>query len=93
MSPYGSTQRGSDLPIWRIPGPSSRLNVTPPGEDGAMERQLHLLESPEPDWHLDESTKEIGRKGVAEARQALQQARKLIVDQNRTDASRRRPAA
>ena len=40
-----------------------------------MERQLHLLEPPEPDWHLDDSTREIGRRGVAEARQALRHAR------------------
>ena len=58
-----------------------------------MERQLHLLEPPEPDWHLDEATKEIGRKGVAEARQALQRARKLTAEQRRAEAARRRTAA
>jgi hypothetical protein len=51
-----------------------------------MERQLHLLEPPEPDWHLDEATKEIGRKGVAEARQALQQARRVVAEQRRDAA-------
>jgi hypothetical protein len=58
-----------------------------------MERQLHLLEPPEPDWHLDEATKLIGRKGVAEARQALQRARKTTADQRREEAARRRAAA
>jgi len=56
-----------------------------------MERQLHLLELPEPDWHLDETTKAIGRKGVAEARQALQRARKTTTEQ-RADADRRNAA-
>jgi hypothetical protein len=58
-----------------------------------MERQLHLLEPPDPDWHLDEATKEIGRRGVAEARQALRQARKLTVEQRRAEFVRSRPAA
>ena len=58
-----------------------------------MERQLHLLEPPEPDWHLDEATKEIGRKGVAEARQALQRARKSRPSNAATEAGRRRTAA
>jgi hypothetical protein len=44
-----------------------------------MERQLKLLEPseiPEPEWQLDESTKEAGRRGVAAVRAALQQARR-----------------
>jgi hypothetical protein len=39
-----------------------------------MERQLVLLESENP-WRLDEQTKEIGRRGVAEAREALRKAK------------------
>jgi hypothetical protein len=58
-----------------------------------MERQLHLLELPEPDWHLDETTKQIGRKGVAEARQALQRARRITAEQRRAQADSRRTAA
>jgi hypothetical protein len=38
-----------------------------------MERQLALLE-PEPDWRLDEQTREVGRAGVAQARAALRAA-------------------
>jgi hypothetical protein len=59
-----------------------------------MERQLHLLEPPEPDWHLDDSTREIGRRGVAEARQALRHARQKSALSRRTDeAARGRDAA
>jgi hypothetical protein len=57
-----------------------------------MERQLHLLEPSEPDWHLDDTTREIGRRGVAEAREALQRARKTAADQRREDATRRSAA-
>ena len=39
-----------------------------------MERQLTLLEVPERSWKLDERTREIGRKGLAEARKALADA-------------------
>jgi hypothetical protein len=46
-----------------------------------MDAQLHLL--PEPadgdapavtDWHLDESTRSVGRRGIAAARAALRSA-------------------
>ena len=35
--------------------------------------QLELLETPK-EWRLDQQTRELGRKGVAEARRALQLA-------------------
>jgi hypothetical protein len=39
-----------------------------------MERQqLILIEAPA-DWRLDDQTKEIGRDGIAQARQALRDA-------------------
>jgi hypothetical protein len=38
-----------------------------------MERQLILLEQ-DADWRLDERTREIGRAGVARAREALRAA-------------------
>ena len=38
-----------------------------------MERQLKLLDTP-PRWRLDEATRELGRKGIAEARARLQEA-------------------
>jgi hypothetical protein len=38
-----------------------------------MERQLILLET-EPEWRLDEQTREVGRAGVAQARAALRAA-------------------
>jgi hypothetical protein len=40
---------------------------------GAMATQLVLLET-SPDWKLDRETREVGRKGLAEARAALRQA-------------------
>ena len=39
-----------------------------------MERQLTLMETPKP-WRLSDRTREIGRKGIAEARAALAQHR------------------
>lgn len=36
-----------------------------------MKHQLTLLEAP-PDWRIDERTKEIGRRGLAQARAVLQ---------------------
>ncbi len=40
-----------------------------------MARQLTLLDTP-PAWRLDEATKAVGRKGIAEARASLQAALK-----------------
>lgn len=39
-----------------------------------MERQLILIEERQPDWRLDEHTREVGRAGVARARAALREA-------------------
>jgi hypothetical protein len=50
-----------------------------------MERQLTLIEAP-PDWRLDDETKEIGRDGIAQARQALRQAR-LATRDSQADAA------
>jgi hypothetical protein len=58
-----------------------------------MERQLKLLDSheaPEPEWHLDDSTKAVGKQGIAAARAALQQARR---DAKRVTPDRRHDAA
>lgn len=38
-----------------------------------MEKQLTLVEAPR-HWKLDRRTREIGRRGVAEAREALRRA-------------------
>ena len=53
-----------------------------------MERQLKLLETDTPEWQLDEPTKEVGRRGVAAVRAALQQARRdaLHTDRHSTAA-------
>jgi hypothetical protein len=47
-----------------------------------MARQLTLIDTP-PTWRLDEATKAAGRKGLAEARAALQAA---IAAQHKDDA-------
>jgi hypothetical protein len=39
-----------------------------------MARQLALISPTEIDWRLDERTKELGRRGIAEARAALRRA-------------------
>jgi hypothetical protein len=57
-----------------------------------MERQLKLLETNEalePEWKLDVTTKEAGKRGVAAARAAIQQARR----QARNTPDRRHDAA
>jgi len=38
-----------------------------------MARQLTLLDTP-PTWRIDETTREVGRRGVAAARASLQAA-------------------
>lgn len=40
-----------------------------------MQRQLQLLEAPEPQWQLDDETRRVGLAGVAAAREALRAAR------------------
>ncbi len=39
-----------------------------------MSKQLRLIQ-PNSTWRLDEETRQIGRKGIAEARQALKDSR------------------
>jgi hypothetical protein len=39
-----------------------------------MERQLVLIEERDADYRLDERTREIGRRGIAAAREALRRA-------------------
>lgn len=38
-----------------------------------MNLQLLLIDESTPDWRLDEHTREVGRRGVARAREALRQ--------------------
>lgn len=45
-----------------------KAGARPPG------RQLALLEDDEPNWRLDRETREVGRRGVATAREALRSA-------------------
>ncbi|MGH2684645.1 MAG: hypothetical protein ACRDJP_04160 [Actinomycetota bacterium] len=39
-----------------------------------MERQLALLEVNDKEWKLDERTREVGKQGVEQAREALRRA-------------------
>jgi hypothetical protein len=48
--------------------------VTPPGDDGVMTNQLILVDASTNDFRLDDRTREIGRAGIAAARQALAEA-------------------
>jgi hypothetical protein len=40
-----------------------------------MARQLDLLPPVDPDWRIDDETREVGRRGIAKARAALAEAR------------------
>ncbi len=62
-----------------------------------MERQLTLLDSPRA-WRLDETTKAVARKGLAEARASLAAAkaaaaRRAAAEAATSPAHRRRSAA
>jgi hypothetical protein len=53
------------------------LSVTPRGEDIDMEtRQLALITDADSstNWRLDEHTRQVGRQGIAAAREALRAA-------------------
>ena len=39
-----------------------------------MAEQLALIENTTPEWQLDERSVEVGRRGVAQARRALEEA-------------------
>jgi hypothetical protein len=39
-----------------------------------MEKQLTLIETKSADWRLDERTREVGRVGLSQAREALRAA-------------------
>jgi len=45
---------------------------------GDMARQLVLIEDEEASWKLDDRTREVGRKGLAEARKALLEATRRV---------------
>lgn len=48
-----------------------------------MATQLILIETGEHDWKLDERTRETGRRGIAEAREALRRAAERQAKQHR----------
>ncbi len=55
----------------------------PPFTMGAM-KQMELITSPGPEWRLDNRTRQIGREGVAAAREALRRS----ADRRRSDGGR-----
>lgn len=58
-----------------------------------MERQLVLIEERGTDYQLDERTREIGRRGVAAAREALRKATPAPASGRDTARHGRRTAA
>ncbi|MDQ1356217.1 MAG: hypothetical protein QOF20_2308 [Acidimicrobiaceae bacterium] len=58
------------LRVWAGKG----ITVTPPVHDYGMARQLALINPTQFDWRLDERTKELGRRGISEARAILRRA-------------------
>lgn len=52
-----------------------------------MERQLALIEENGSDYRLDEHTREVGRQGVAAAREALRRATKETAERPRRSAA------
>ena len=56
-----------------------------------MARQLTLLDTP-PAWQIDETTREVGRRGVAEARARLEAAVAARRSAEAAKATRQHPA-
>jgi hypothetical protein len=52
-----------------------------------MERQLVLIDEREADFRLDERTREIGRLGVAAAKEALRKAASQAAKRERKSAA------
>jgi hypothetical protein len=56
-----------------------------------MARQLTLLDTP-PAWRIDEATREVGRRGIAEARASLQAAIAATHEHEASEARREHPS-
>lgn len=52
----------------------AHVAVTPPSQNEGMPRQLVLIDENGRDWRLDDRTRERGKRGVARARKALENA-------------------
>ena len=55
-----------------------------------MARQLTLLDTP-PAWRIDDTTREVGRRGIAAARASLQAAMATQPTANAANASQEHP--
>ncbi len=58
--------------------------VTPPREDGVMTTQL-IFDTTYDEFRLDQRTREIGRAGIAAARQALADAARRVAARELAD--------
>ena len=59
--------------------PTGVASGAPTDRAGDAPNQLRLLDAPVTrDWRLDESTREVGRRGIQLARQALESARRRL---------------
>ena len=56
--------------------PSRPFTVTPPLHTDSMARNQLTLLATTSVWHLDQRTREVGRRGVAAAREVLAEARR-----------------
>jgi hypothetical protein len=56
-----------------------------------MARQLTLLDTP-PSWRIDEATREVGRRGIAEARASLRAALASAHDAEASESRREHPS-
>lgn len=70
--------------------PAARLDdliVTPLGDNQYMAEQLVLLEQDESDFRLDPHTREIGKRGVAEARRVLAEVVRAAAERSQPHAA------
>jgi hypothetical protein len=58
-----------------LTAPHRALFVTPRPDTAPMTKQLTLIDT-QPNWRLDEKTRRVGRRGIAEARAALAAGRR-----------------
>ena len=60
------------------------MKSTPKPERNPAQTQFVLVvdgpERPEPSWHIDDETREIGRKGLEQARAVLRSTRPRFLD-------------
>lgn len=63
------------------------LIVTPVRNNNSMAEQLELLQRDDSDFRLDAHTREIGKKGVAEARRVLAEVMRAAAERDERHAA------